>query len=227
MVGISFAPGTSAPAPVTPAALSEEAIDLLRSLTVGQSTILNAIQGVERQLQQTNAYLEGIHSGQAAHQRAFQTLASALMAAIVPVSSLPLQLPPPKKLASARRERGKKSGNKAAPRGTGGSVDPAAPPSKVGKGHTKTGKSGKTCTADKTATSTAAKDTAATSTAAKDTAATSTAEEDTAATSTTEEDTAATSTTEEDTAATSTAEKDTAATSTAEKDTTATSTAGH
>ncbi|KAJ1132918.1 hypothetical protein NDU88_011219, partial [Pleurodeles waltl] len=39
-MGITFAPGTSAPAPVSPAALSEEAIDLLRSLTVGQSTIL-------------------------------------------------------------------------------------------------------------------------------------------------------------------------------------------
>ncbi|KAJ1174327.1 hypothetical protein NDU88_006149 [Pleurodeles waltl] len=50
-VGITFAPGTSGPAPVTPAALSEEAIDLLRSLTVGQSTIVNAIQGVERELQ--------------------------------------------------------------------------------------------------------------------------------------------------------------------------------
>ncbi|KAJ1162166.1 hypothetical protein NDU88_002641 [Pleurodeles waltl] len=50
-VGISFAPGTSAPAPVSPAALSEEATDLLRSHTVGQSTILNAIQAVGRQLQ--------------------------------------------------------------------------------------------------------------------------------------------------------------------------------
>ncbi|KAJ1118272.1 hypothetical protein NDU88_006467 [Pleurodeles waltl] len=37
-VGISFTPGTSGPAPVSPAALSEEAIDLLRPLTVGQST---------------------------------------------------------------------------------------------------------------------------------------------------------------------------------------------
>ncbi|KAJ1185584.1 hypothetical protein NDU88_002376 [Pleurodeles waltl] len=67
-VGISFAPGTSGPAPVTPAGLSEEVIDLLRSLTVGQSTILNAIQGVEREVHQSNAYLEGIHSGQAALQ---------------------------------------------------------------------------------------------------------------------------------------------------------------
>ncbi|KAJ1160291.1 hypothetical protein NDU88_000793 [Pleurodeles waltl] len=38
---ISFAPGTSGPAPVTPAALSEEVIDLLRTLIVGQSTLLN------------------------------------------------------------------------------------------------------------------------------------------------------------------------------------------
>ncbi|KAJ1197083.1 hypothetical protein NDU88_000945 [Pleurodeles waltl] len=50
-VGISFAPGTSGPAPVSPAALSEEAIDLLRSISVGQSTIVNAIQGLAAQMQ--------------------------------------------------------------------------------------------------------------------------------------------------------------------------------
>ncbi|KAJ1150680.1 hypothetical protein NDU88_003470 [Pleurodeles waltl] len=88
-VGISFAPGTSGPAPVTPAALSEEVIDLLRTLIGGQSTLLNAIQGVEREVHRSNAYLEGIHSGQAAHQRSFNALASALTAAIVPVSCLP------------------------------------------------------------------------------------------------------------------------------------------
>ncbi|KAJ1119527.1 hypothetical protein NDU88_007712 [Pleurodeles waltl] len=88
--GISFAPGTSGPAPVTPAALSEEVIDLLQTIIVGQSTLLNAIQGVEREVHRSNAYLEGIHSGQAAHQRSFNALASALTAAIVPVSSLPL-----------------------------------------------------------------------------------------------------------------------------------------
>ncbi|XP_069094781.1 uncharacterized protein [Pleurodeles waltl] len=95
-VGITFAPGTSGPTPVTPAALSEEAIDLLRSLTVGQSTIVNAIQGVERELKHGNAFLEGIHSGQAVLQRTLQSLASALMTAIVPVSSLPPQPPPPR-----------------------------------------------------------------------------------------------------------------------------------
>ncbi|KAJ1215797.1 hypothetical protein NDU88_003404 [Pleurodeles waltl] len=62
--GISFAPGTSGPAPVSPAALSEEVIDLLRTLIVGQTTLLNAIQGVEREVHRSNAYLEGIHSGQ-------------------------------------------------------------------------------------------------------------------------------------------------------------------
>ncbi|KAJ1156859.1 hypothetical protein NDU88_009576 [Pleurodeles waltl] len=71
--GISFAPGTSGPAPVTPAALSEEIIDLLQTLIVGQSTLLNAIQGVEREVHRSNAYLEGIHSGQAAHQRSCRT----------------------------------------------------------------------------------------------------------------------------------------------------------
>ncbi|KAJ1128168.1 hypothetical protein NDU88_006547 [Pleurodeles waltl] len=88
--GVSFAPGTSAPAPVTPTALSAELIDLVRTLIVGQTTLLNAIQGVEREVHRSNAYLEGINSGQAAHQRSFTALASALTAAIVPVSSLPL-----------------------------------------------------------------------------------------------------------------------------------------
>ncbi|KAJ1207968.1 hypothetical protein NDU88_003358 [Pleurodeles waltl] len=60
--GVSFAPGTSAPAPVTPAALSAELIDLVRTLIVGQTTLLNAIQGVEREVHRSNAYLEGIHS---------------------------------------------------------------------------------------------------------------------------------------------------------------------
>ncbi|KAJ1187022.1 hypothetical protein NDU88_003801 [Pleurodeles waltl] len=61
--------------------------------------------------------------------------------------------PPPvkrQKLASARRERGKTPATKAAPRGTGGSVESAATPSKVGKGHKKPGKSGKSITAEKT-----------------------------------------------------------------------------
>ncbi|KAJ1104436.1 hypothetical protein NDU88_001848 [Pleurodeles waltl] len=60
---VSFAPGTSAPASVTPAALSAELIDLVRTLIVGQTTLLNVIQGVEREVHRSNAYLEGIHSG--------------------------------------------------------------------------------------------------------------------------------------------------------------------
>ncbi|KAJ1188414.1 hypothetical protein NDU88_005175 [Pleurodeles waltl] len=62
--------------------------------------------------------------------------------------------PPPvkhQKLASARRERGKTPATKAAPRGPVGSVESAVTPSKVGKGHKKPGKSGKSSTAEKTA----------------------------------------------------------------------------
>ncbi|KAJ1100897.1 hypothetical protein NDU88_005972 [Pleurodeles waltl] len=91
--------------------------------------------------------------------------------------------PPPvkhKMLASAWRERGKKSATKTSPWGTVGRVETAAPPSKVGKGHSKTGKSGKIYTADKTVTSPAAQDTAATSPTAQYTAATSPTAQDTA-----------------------------------------------
>ncbi|KAJ1217460.1 hypothetical protein NDU88_005054 [Pleurodeles waltl] len=70
--GVSFAPGTSAPAPVTSAALSAELIDLVRTLIVGQTTLLNAIQGVEREVHWSNAYLEGIHSGTAEQGPAVQ-----------------------------------------------------------------------------------------------------------------------------------------------------------
>ncbi|KAJ1139056.1 hypothetical protein NDU88_005433 [Pleurodeles waltl] len=55
------------------------------------------------------------------------------------------------KLASARRERGKTPGTQAAPRGPSGSVDSAVTPPKVGKGHKKPGKSGRSNTAEKTA----------------------------------------------------------------------------
>ncbi|KAJ1092694.1 hypothetical protein NDU88_005804 [Pleurodeles waltl] len=70
-------------------------------------------------------------------------------------------IPPPvkhQKLASARRERGKTRATKAAPRGTGGSVDSAATTSKVGKGHKKLSKSGKSSAAEKTAIISAAQD---------------------------------------------------------------------
>ncbi|KAJ1170066.1 hypothetical protein NDU88_001947 [Pleurodeles waltl] len=62
--------------------------------------------------------------------------------------------PPPvkhQKLASAGRERGKTPATKAAPRGPGGSVESAVTPSKVGKGHKKPGKSGKSSMTEKTA----------------------------------------------------------------------------
>ncbi|KAJ1122143.1 hypothetical protein NDU88_000647 [Pleurodeles waltl] len=73
------------------------------------------------------------------------------------------------KLASARRERGKTPATKAAPRGTGGSVESAVTPSKVGKGHKKPGKSGKSSMAEKTAIIPAAQEaTASTSPAAQE-----------------------------------------------------------
>ncbi|KAJ1091383.1 hypothetical protein NDU88_004509 [Pleurodeles waltl] len=61
--------------------------------------------------------------------------------------------PPPvrhQKLASVWRERGKTPATKATPRGPVGSVKSAVTPSKVGKGHKKPGKSGKSCMAEKT-----------------------------------------------------------------------------
>ncbi|KAJ1178721.1 hypothetical protein NDU88_003963 [Pleurodeles waltl] len=116
---VSFAPGTSAPAPVAPAALSAELIDLVRTLIVGQTTLLNAIQGVQREVQQSNAYLEGIHSGQAAHQRAFTALASALTAAIVP---------------RTRKNKGRRARtDRAAPKEQCAATSPATP-SRGGKG---------------------------------------------------------------------------------------------
>ncbi|KAJ1137907.1 hypothetical protein NDU88_004303 [Pleurodeles waltl] len=73
-VGVSFAPGTSSPAPASPAALTEEAIDLLRTISVGQTTIVNAIQGLASQMQKRNAYLEGIHCAMSGLQRSFRLL---------------------------------------------------------------------------------------------------------------------------------------------------------
>ncbi|XP_078501113.1 uncharacterized protein LOC144755767 [Lissotriton helveticus] len=67
--GVSFAPGTSGPPPVHPAVLSEEAVDLLRGLSVGQTALLCAIQGISQQLTQLVAFLDGIHYAVSAIQR--------------------------------------------------------------------------------------------------------------------------------------------------------------
>ncbi|KAJ1094124.1 hypothetical protein NDU88_007208 [Pleurodeles waltl] len=147
-VGITFAPGTSGPAPVTPAALSEEAIDLLRSLTFEQSTIINAIQGVERELQHGNAFLEGIHSGQASRRSAS---AKKPPIPVVPVQGLwsapatragsrtrsqGTDSPPPVKalkLESGRRDRVKIPGGTTSDMGSKGIGESAVTPTKVGK----------------------------------------------------------------------------------------------
>ncbi|KAJ1134837.1 hypothetical protein NDU88_001283 [Pleurodeles waltl] len=147
---VSFAPGTSAPASVTPAALSAELIDLVRTLIVGQTTLFNAIQGVQREVQQSNAYLEGIHSGQAAQQRAFTALASALTAAIVPQGHI--QPPPGKR---TRKHKGRRARtDTAAPKEQCAPTSPATTsrggkgpraPSKERKGSRSTEQVGPTC----------------------------------------------------------------------------------
>lgn len=40
---LSFVPGTSPPAPVSPAALSAEAVDILRQISVGPTSVLNVL----------------------------------------------------------------------------------------------------------------------------------------------------------------------------------------
>ncbi|KAJ1089041.1 hypothetical protein NDU88_002194 [Pleurodeles waltl] len=125
---ISFAPGTSGPAPVTPAALSEEIIDLLQTLIVGQSTLLNAIQGVEREVHRSNAYLEGIHSGTSA-------------------SSKGTARPPPGKRTKKTKGRRDKP-ETAATKDSSLALSPATS-TKGGKGHRASAKEGKGSRADK------------------------------------------------------------------------------
>ncbi|KAJ1109970.1 hypothetical protein NDU88_007327 [Pleurodeles waltl] len=133
--------------------------------------------------------------------------------------------PPPvkhQKLASARWERGKAPATKAAPRGTGGSVASAATSSKVGKGHKKVSKSGRSSTAEKTAIIPAAQEaTASKSPAAQEASTSPAAQEATASTS--PEATASTSpASQEATASTSPAAQEaTASTSPAAQEATA------
>ncbi|KAJ1082723.1 hypothetical protein NDU88_002888 [Pleurodeles waltl] len=117
--------------------------------------------------------------------------------------------PPPvkhQKLASAWRDKGKTPITKAAPRGTGGSVESAATPSKVGKGHKKLSKAGKSSTAEKTAIiPTAQEATASTSPAAQEATASTTpaAQEATATSPAAQEATATSPAAQEATASTS------------------------
>ncbi|KAJ1091277.1 hypothetical protein NDU88_004404 [Pleurodeles waltl] len=116
-----------------------------------------------------------------------------LVDGVLPQYTLLYGPPDKQKLASARRESGKTPATKAAPRGTGGSVESAATPSKVGKGHKKLSKSGKSSTAEMTAIIPAAQE--ATSPAAQEaTASTSpAAQEATASTSPAAQEATATS----------------------------------
>ncbi|XP_078503080.1 uncharacterized protein LOC144761674 [Lissotriton helveticus] len=77
---VSFRPRTAAP--VSPAALSVEALDLLCQLCVGQTTLLNALQDHDKKLAQVVAFMEGIHSDVGGLHRTVQSLSNDVTAAI-------------------------------------------------------------------------------------------------------------------------------------------------
>ncbi|XP_078526799.1 uncharacterized protein LOC144799382 [Lissotriton helveticus] len=79
---VSFPPGTAAPAPVSPAGLSVEAVGLLRQLCVGQAALLNAFQVHDKKFAQVVAFMEGIHSDIGGLHRTVQSLFSIVTAAI-------------------------------------------------------------------------------------------------------------------------------------------------
>ncbi|XP_078536357.1 uncharacterized protein LOC144822560 [Lissotriton helveticus] len=89
---VSFSLGTVAPAPVSIDALSVEAVDILKQISVGQSAVLNAIQVQGPQLMQMVLNLEGIHADVSALQRSFQALASTLSGAF---HNFQVSTPPP------------------------------------------------------------------------------------------------------------------------------------
>ncbi|XP_078507180.1 uncharacterized protein LOC144767658 [Lissotriton helveticus] len=77
---VAFTPGTAAP--VSPAVLSVEAVDLLRQLCVGQTALLNTYQDQDKKLGQVLAFMEGIHSDVGGLHRTLQGLSSTVTAAI-------------------------------------------------------------------------------------------------------------------------------------------------
>ncbi|XP_078533534.1 uncharacterized protein LOC144819573 [Lissotriton helveticus] len=79
---VSLPPGTAAPAPVCPAALSVEAVHLLRQLCVGQAALLNAFQDHDKNLAQVVAFMEGFHSYVRGLHRTVQSLSSTVTTAI-------------------------------------------------------------------------------------------------------------------------------------------------
>ncbi|XP_078529548.1 uncharacterized protein LOC144807763 [Lissotriton helveticus] len=95
---VTFTPGTAEPAPVPPAALSAESVELLHQLCVGQTALLNAFSDHDKKLGQVVAYMEGIDSNVGGLHRTVQalssTVTSALQQAHTPIPALvPLSIP--------------------------------------------------------------------------------------------------------------------------------------
>lgn len=78
---VSFVPGTAAPAPVSPAALGAESVDLLRQLVVGQASVLTVLHGHTRLLTQLVSFMEGMSSAISDLRRSVAAMESAPTAA--------------------------------------------------------------------------------------------------------------------------------------------------
>ncbi|XP_078501126.1 RAD52 motif-containing protein 1 isoform X1 [Lissotriton helveticus] len=89
---VSFVPGTAAPAPVSPAALSAESVDLLRKILVGQTSMLTVLHGHTQIMTQLLSFMEGMSSAMSDLHRSVAAIESSLTAALSTQQHLP---PPP------------------------------------------------------------------------------------------------------------------------------------
>ena len=69
MLRVFFTSSTSPPTPVLPPLVSEEALEVLNDLSVGQTALLDAIQGLSTQLDRMTDILEGIRLAWSVTQR--------------------------------------------------------------------------------------------------------------------------------------------------------------
>ncbi|XP_078527931.1 uncharacterized protein LOC144802337 [Lissotriton helveticus] len=79
---VSFVPGTAAPAPVSPAALSAETVDLLRQIAVGQASMLSVLHGHTQLITQVVSFMEGMSSAMSDLRRSVAAIESTLTAAM-------------------------------------------------------------------------------------------------------------------------------------------------
>ncbi|XP_078542312.1 uncharacterized protein LOC144828051 [Lissotriton helveticus] len=79
---VTFTHGTAAPAPVPPAALSAECVELLRQLCVGQTALLNAFSAHDYKIGQVLAFMEGIHSDVGGLHRTLLSLSGTVTSAL-------------------------------------------------------------------------------------------------------------------------------------------------